>query len=105
MPKYGQGKYKTFKYGRYTAVKPAIGKIVVYRLSSRRSMKIVSKFKSLDGTRTDIVRMKCDNGSWVEARSTALYGYTRQIRIRSVNNSGTSQWVVAQIAILEELER
>jgi hypothetical protein len=92
MPKYGQKKYKTFKYGRYYAVK--VGKTVKYRMGN-----VINQSITLDGNLK--VRLKSNSSDYVISQSIRLSGNFPKIRLRA----NDSTWVVANRITLEEIER
>lgn len=95
MAKYGQGKYKTFKYGRYGALAKAIGKSVVYRING-----VINQSFKIEGLQASIFRIRSNTSNFVVSQTEVITGQYSKIRIRS----NTSQWLVSEQAILEEIQ-
>ncbi len=100
MSKYKTAKYKTFKYGRYLTVKPALGKVVMYRMSAKQSAMIIIQETSIDGN-VSRIRLKSNDGLWVETNTIEIDKNPTHIRIRAIG-SEQSPWVVSTKIILEE---
>jgi hypothetical protein len=95
LAKYGQGKYGTFKYGQTSVPtqEEDITLVVAGRMSSLTSPSIVTSLINIDIQCTK-VRMKCNDGKWVETQFIPIDGNHKLIRIRSVGEN-QSPWVVA----------
>lgn len=94
MAKYGQAKYNTFKYGRYQAVKKAIGEFVRYRMGPTIN-------KSISITGTQKVRIRSNKSPFVVCQSIGIGNDIKRVRIRT----NQSNWIVSNRITLEELEQ
>lgn len=94
MAKYGQGKYITFKYGRYGALSKAIGKLVRYRISG-----VVNQSQQIEGISTAKVRIRSNSSGFVVMQTTTIEGNYNKLRVRS----DLSQWMYSQRVTLEEM--
>lgn len=95
MPKYGMAKYKTFKYGRYLAVKPAVQASTKYRLRTNGS-NIVTQKLVVEG-KLGQVRVRSNDSSFTVSQKISIVGLYTKVRIKT-NDSG---WIVFTKVLLE----
>jgi hypothetical protein len=87
MPKYGEGQFGRFRYGRYVLAGKA-GALKVTRATRIRvangTLRVRNQRETIPGT-TKKVRMRAGTGPWVQTQTVEVEGQTRRVRVRNEN--------------------